>query len=133
MKLKCFALTMVLVMAVAFTGCSAGRDDTPGSMEPTNSVSSNDGVNSARPDDRVQNSAGVGNDATQGGGAGGTNDRNNDGLPDGDTDRDHPGRDDGIDDVGDAVGDVVKGAGNAARSAGDAIGNAANDVGRAMR
>ena len=98
MKLKFFAVAMAFVMAVALTGCFAGREESSSPVEPTNSVSSDSGSrasagvgsdarnsagvgsdarNSAGVDD-IRNSADVGNDAAQGGGAGGTNDLDND-------------------------------------------------------
>ncbi len=138
MKLKSFALSMACVMAVALTGCSANRDvNSTAPIQPTNSVSADSGDQaSAGINGTIQNSANVNNDATQGGGAGGTNDWNNDGTPDGsiaDPDRDPSGSGNVVDDIGDAAGDLARGAGNAVRDAGNAIGNAANDVGRAVR
>lgn len=125
MKLKYFALSMALSMAVVLTGCSADRDiNDTASEQPSNSVSSDYGgrasaqvddnarnsayvgsvPNSAGINDDVRNSAGVGNDAAYGGGAGGTNDYNNDGRPDGSVG-------DVMDDIGEAADDL----GNAAR------------------
>ena len=138
MKLKSIALSMAFVMAVALTGCSANRDtNSTAPTQPSNSVPADGGdrasagIDDARHSSNVQNSADVGNDAAQGGGAGGTNDRNNDGTPDGTSDPANSGN--LVDDIGDAAGDLARGAGNAARDVGDAIGNAANDAGRAMR
>lgn len=146
MKLKSFALSMACVMAVTLTGCSANRDtNSTAPTQPSNSVPADNGdrasagingtdqnsagIDDARHSSSVQNSANVGNDAAQGGGAGGTNDRNNDGNPD----RVPSNSGNMVDDIGDAAGDLARGAGNAVRDAGNAIGNAANDVGRAMR
>ena len=92
MKLKYYALSAALVMALALTGCSANRvNDSAAPETPTNGVTSGNGVqNSAGVDNDIRNSAGVDNsagigdnDAMQGGGAGGTNDLDNDGHPDG--------------------------------------------------
>ena len=125
MKKRSFALAMAFVLTLALTGCSAGREGN--TMQPSHNVSGDH--SDARSSDGV---FGIddGNDALQGGGAGGTNDRNNDGLPDGSI-----GSDVGqaADDIGRAAGDLARGAGDAVRDAGDAIGNAADDVGRAMR
>lgn len=138
MKLKSFALSMACVMAVALTGCSANRNtNSAAPTQPVNSAAADSGdrasagIDDARHSSNVQNSAGVGNDAAQGGGAGGTNDRNNDGTPDGTLDPTNSGN--LVDDIGDAAGDLARGAGNVARDAGNAIGNAANDAGRALR
>lgn len=136
MKTKYFALAVALILAVALTGCSAGREENSAPMTPSSGVSGNPdsrnsaGVNTASP----SASSNVGNDALNGGGAGGTNDLDNDGTPDGSAGV--QGRSRGgsaLDDVGDAAGDVLRGAGDIARDAGNAIGNAANDVGSAMR
>ena len=143
MKLKFFAVAMAFVMAVALTGCFAGREESSSPVEPTNSVSSDSGSrasagvgsdarNSAGVDD-IRNSADVGNDAAQGGGAGGTNDLDNDGVPDGSAGRSRSGVGRAVDDIGDAAGDLVRGAGNAVREVGDAVGDAVSDVGRAVR
>ena len=97
MKLKYYALSTALVMALALTGCSANRvNDSAAPEAPSNGVTSgNDVLNSAGVDNDIRNSAGVdndvrnsagingNNDAMQGGGAGGTNDLDNDGHPDG--------------------------------------------------
>ena len=128
MKLKYGIFAIACVMALSLTGCFAGRDDDgSGSapVEPTNTVPSDyasyppsadlDGAgNSAGPDD-VRNSAGVenGNDAMEGGGAGGTNDRDNNGLPDETSIEDYTGN--AADDIGDAAGDLARGAGDLAR------------------
>ena len=153
MKLKFFAVAMAFVMAVALTGCFAGREESSSPVEPTNSVSSDSGSrasavvgsdarnsagvgsdarNSAGVDD-IRNSADVGNDAAQGGGAGGTNDLDNDGVPDGSAGRSRAGVGRAVDDIGDAAGDLARGAGNAVRDVGDAVGDAVSDVGRAVR
>ena len=117
MKKRSLALAAAFVLVLALTGCSADRERN--TMQPSHSVYDPD---DARSSDRI----GInddGNDAFEGGGAGGTNDRDNDGRPD-----------EGIgSDVGDAVDDIVHGADDAVRDAGDAIGDAADDVGRAMR
>ena len=122
MKKRRFALALAFVLALALTGCSANREKHSDPVEATDHMTDPD------------NSAGMGgNDAMQGGGAGGTNDLDNDGLPDG---GDRDGVNDGdkvVDDIGDAAGDLARGAGDVVRDAGDAIGDAANDVGRAMR
>ena len=115
MKKRSFALAMAFVLALALTGCSAGREGN--TLEP--------GHTDAYGTD-------AGNDAFQGGGAGGTNDRDNDGLPDGSAD-DRSGVGQAADDIGRAAGDVARGAGDAVRDAGDAIGDAADGVGRAIR
>ena len=112
MKKKSFALATAFVLTLILTGCSASREG--------NTLSPSHGVTGS--DSGVYETNG-GNDAFQGGGAGGTNDRNNDGLPDN-------GADSG---VGQAVDDIGRDVGDAFRDAGDAIGDAADDVGRAMR
>ena len=116
MKKKGFALAAAFVLALVLTGCSADRETN--TLEPSHSVYDPDG---ARSSDRV---GGIddGNDAFEGGGAGGTNDRDNDGRPDG-----------GIgSDLGDAVDDIGRGAGDAIRDAGDAVGDAVDDIDRDM-
>ena len=141
MKMKYFALAMAVVLTMALTGCSAGRDENSAPMEPSSGVSSDPdsrnsaGVNTASP----SASSSVDNDALNGGGAGGTNDLDDDGMPDNspstgtDQSRSRSRGGDVLDDIGDAAGDVLQGAGNVARDAGDAIGDAANSVGRAVR
>ena len=119
MKKRSFALTMAFMLTLVLAGCSAGREGN--TMEPSHSVTGSDsGVYETN----------NGNDAFEGGGAGGTNDRDNDGQPDSGA-----GSDAGQakDDIGRAAGDVARGVGDVARSAGDAIGDAADGVGRAMR
>lgn len=140
MKKRRFALAMAFVLALALTGCSANRENNSDPVEPSNHVSESDngGQNSANMGDDARNSAEIGgNDAMQGGGAGGTNDLDNDGLPEGSGDSQSRNRSNNggsvMDDIGDAAGDLARGAGNAVRDAGDAIGDAAGDVGRAMR
>lgn len=143
MKKRRFALAMAFVLALALTGCSANRENNSDPVAPSNDVSEshNGGQNSANMGDAAGNSPGIsdsagGNDAMQGGGAGGTNDVDNDGLPEGGDSQSRSRSNSGgnvMDDIGDAAGDLARGAGNAVRDAGDAIGNAANDVGRAMR
>lgn len=137
MKQKYYVFAIACVMALSLTGCFASRDDENSSapVEPTHSMPSD--YSSYPPSagmDDVRNSAGVGtgNDAMQGGGAGGTNDQDNNGLPDDVDIQNYTGGGVG-DDIGDAAGDLTRGAGNVIRDAGDAIGDAANDVGRAMR
>ena len=132
MKLKSLFFAMAFVMAVALTGCSAGRDDNSAApVNPTNSVSvDNNAGSSAGMDDNAQGSAGLasanpsgGADGVQGGGTAGNNYYNDSVTGNGS----HPPKSSGaMDDIGNAAGD-------AARSVGDAIGNAANGVGRAMR
>ena len=117
MKKRSFALVMAFVLTLALTGCSAGREGN--TLEPSHSLTG--GHSDAYGTDN-------GNDAFQGGGAGGTNDRNNDGLPDSSS-----GVRQAADDIGRAAGDLARGAGDAARDVGDAIGDAADNVGRAMR
>ena len=123
MKKRSFALAMALVLTVILTGCSAGREGN--TLNPSHSVTGSDsGVYESD----------NGNDAFEGGGAGGTNDRDNDGRPDSSFDPD--GRNSSgqaEDDIGRAAGDVARDAGDAVRDAGDAIGDVADDVGRAMR
>ena len=124
MKKRSFALAMAFVLALALTGCSAGREGH--TAQPSRNVHDSDGArSSARPgaDDK--------NDAFQGGGAGGTNDWNSDGLPSDTAGVD--GRDSGRSDVGQAVDDIGRDAGDVVRDAGDAIGDAVDDVGRTMR
>ena len=144
MKLKYYALSTALVMTLALTGCSANRvNDSAAPDAPSNSVTPGNGVqNSAGVDNDIRNSAGIdyGNDAMQGGGAGGTNDLNNDGHPDGSagvtgngSGSTGAGTSRAANDVGRAAGDLARGAGDVVRDAGNAIGNAANDVGNAMR
>ncbi len=126
MKLKYFALSMAFMMAIAMTGCSAGREDnSTAPVQPTSSASSDSGAQTSR---YPQASSGMDNDAAEGGGAGGTNSPNSDGLPDSSS-----GISSAVDDIGDAAGDLARGAGNVARDAGSAIGSAANDAGSAMR
>ena len=115
MKKRSFALTMALVLTLALTGCSANREGN--TLDPSHSVTG--GHNDARNTDGLDD----GNDAFQGGGAGGTNDRDNDGRPD-------SGANSG---VGQAVDDIGRDAGDVVRDAGDAIGDAVDDVGRTMR
>ena len=112
MKKKSFALAMVFVLMLALTGCSAGREGH--TMEP---VGSDSGVYETND----------GNDAFEGGGAGGTNDRDNDGRPDSSIGPD------GRSGVGRVVDDIGRGAGDAVRDAGDAIGDAVDDIDRNMR
>ena len=119
MKKRSFALAMAFALTLGLTGCSASREDN--TLEPSHSVagSHNDARNTDGLDD--------GNDAFEGGGAGGTNDRDNDGHPDsgaGSDDRSGVGR---------AVDDIGRDAEDLARGAGDAIGDAVDNVGRAMR
>ena len=124
MKKRSLALAMAFVLTLALTGCSAGREST--TTQPSRNVS--DGHDDAHDSDGIFGTDN-GNDAFQGGGAGGTNDRDNDGLPDSDAGSDVG---DAVDDIGRAAGDLARGAGDVARDAGDAIGNAADNVGRAM-
>ena len=116
MKKRSFALMLAFVLTLALAGCSAGR--VGHTMEPSHSLTG------GHDDVRVTDN---GNDAFEGGGAGGTNDRDNDGRPDsgiGSDDRSGVGR---------AVDDIGRDAGDLARGAGDAIGDAVDNVGRAMR
>ena len=130
MKQKYFALVMAFAMAVALTGCSAGRNENSAKpIQPDSSVTSDDGDRASAGVGDAQNSAGLNNDAAQGGGAGGTNyDQNN---VDG-TGMNPSDGDDVIDDIGDAAGDLTRGVGNAARSAGNAVGNATRNAGNAV-
>lgn len=128
MKQKYFALAAACAVALALTGCSAGRNDNSAEpVAPTNSLT-------ADSNDRA--SAGVPNDAAQGGGAGGTNAKpensyHQNNVPGSES---MPSDGDGlVDDIGDAAGDVARGAGDMVRGAGNAIGDAAGDVDRAMR
>ena len=115
MKKRSFVLSAALVLSLVLAGCSAGREGN--TLEPSHSVTGSDsGVYETND----------GNDAFEGGGAGGTNDRDNDGRPDigagsgvDDIDRD---ADNAIHDAGDAIGDAV-----------DDVGDAVGDVGRAIR
>lgn len=148
MKKRRFALAMAFVLALALTGCSANREGDTNPMETANNAAgSNDGVQNSQNVGGVQNGD-DGNDALQGGGAGGTNDLDNDGLPEGSGDsqsrswtnnsnsQSQSRSNNGgsvMDDIGRAAGDLTRGAGNAVRDAGNAIGNAANDIGRAIR
>lgn len=130
MKQKYFALVMAFAMAAALTGCSAGRNDNnAGHVSPTNSLTPDYDDRASAGVGGAQNSAGLNNDAAQGGGAGGTNyDQNNvDGTGINPSDGD-----DLIDDIGDAAGDLTRGVGNAARNAGNAVGNAARNAGSAV-
>lgn len=142
MKKRHFALALAFVFALGLAGCSANREENSDPVVVDNSAGVGSGSqNSDGIGGSVQNSAGIGgsadgNDAMQGGGAGGTNDLDNDGLPDGADSQDRDHTDNGgsvVDDIGDAVGDAARGAGDVVRDAGDAIGRAANDVGNAMR
>ena len=126
MKKRSFALAMALVLAMILTGCSAGREG--------NTLNPNHSVTGGRDDVRNTDGLDDGNDAFEGGGAGGTNDQNNDGRPDsGIGSDDQSGAGQAGDDIGRAAGDLARGAGDVARDAGDAIGNAADNVGRAVR
>lgn len=118
MKTRRFALAMALMFALTLAGCSANREENSSPVEPTHTTPG-----------AAHSDSNNGNDAMDGGGAGGTNDQNNDGLPDSSAGM---GGDDALDDIGDAAGDLARGAGDMIRGAGDAIGDAANDVGRAM-
>ena len=135
MKKRGFALVMAFVLAMALTGCSASREKHSDPVETDHAADAGDnGHDSVDDKDGIGGTA-DGNDAMQGGGAGGTNDLDNDGLPDGagDQDRDNHDGGDVIDDIGDAAGDLARGAGDVVRDAGDAVGDAADDVGRAVR
>ena len=77
MKKKHFVLALALVLALVLTGCSANRENNSDPVNPTNSVSGNNGgqnsgaQHSDTANGGVQNSAGIGsggNDAAQGGG-----------------------------------------------------------------
>ena len=117
MKKRSLALAAAFALALILTGCSADRERN--TMQPSHSVYDPD---DARNSDRV----GItdnGNDAFQGGGAGGTNDRNNDGQPDGSIGSD----------VGRAADDIGRAAGDLARDTGDAIGNAVDKADRTKR
>ena len=119
MKKKSFALAMVFALMLALTGCSAGREG-----HTLGPVGSDSGAYET--DD--------GNDAFEGGGAGGTNDRDNDGRPDSSADPDdHSGVGKAADEIGRAAGDLARGAGDMARDAGDAIGDVVDDIDRDMR
>ena len=120
MKKRSFALVSTFALALALTGCSASRESN--TAQPSHSV--------AGSDSGVYETDG-GNDALQGGGAGGTNDRNNDGLPDGSAGfDDQSGNDSG---VGQAADDIGRAAGDLAHDAGDAIGDAVDDIDRDRR
>ena len=116
MKKKSFALTAAFLLALALTGCSADRESH--TLEPSHSVHDSD---DARNSDWIGGTD-DGNDAFEGGGAGGTNDRDNDGRPDGSIGSD----------VEEDVDDIGRDAGDLARDAGDSIGDAVDDVDRAM-
>ena len=119
MKKRSFALAMVFALTLVLTGCSAGNEGN--TMNPSHSVTGSDsGVY------ETDN----GNDAFQGGGAGGTNDRDNDGQPDSGIGSD-AGR--AVDDIGRDAGDLARGVGDAAHDAGDAVGDVVDDIGRNMR
>ena len=112
MKKKSFVLAVAFALTLALTGCSAGRENN--TLEPSRGVTGSDSGAYETND---------GNDAFEGGGAGGTNDRDNDGKPDSGAESD----------VGRAIDDIGRDAGDLVRDAGDAVGNAVDDVGRAMR
>ena len=138
MKKRSFVLAVVFALTLVLTGCSADRGSN--TMEPSRNVGSDSGVYETND----------GNDAFEGGGAGGTNDRDNDGQPDGgaggtndqvndgqpvggaDSD-DRSGVGQAVDDIGRDAGDMARGIGDAARDAGDAIGDAVDDIDRDMR
>ena len=123
MKKRSFALTMAFALSLALAGCSAGREDN--TMDPSHSLTGSDSG--------VYETNG-GNDAFEGGGAGGTNDRDNDGRPDASAGiDDQSGAGQAVDDIGRAAGDLARGAGDVARDAGDAVGDAVDDIGRAIR
>lgn len=121
MKTRRFALAMALMFALTLTGCSANREEHSSPVEPDHTTPG-----------AVHSDSNDGNDAMEGGGAGGTNDQNNDGHPDNSAETGGQDGDNALDDIGDAAGDLARGAGDMIRGAGDAIGDAANDVGRAM-
>ena len=132
MKLKHFVLFMAVMMAVALTGCSAGREsNSMAPVDPTNSMTSDyDSRASANNDygagadsgaglnDGSYPSSAVGGSSSDGHVSDDYYQNNVSGAP--------SNGDNVIDDIGDAAGDLARGAGNV-------IGNAANDIGRAMR
>ena len=130
MKLKHFVLAMAIVMAVALTGCSAGREsNSTAPVNPTNSMTSDyDSRVSANSDYGTGSSAGLGDSAYPSSAVG---DKDANGHVSDDYYQNNvtgaPSNGNSvIDDIGDAAGDLVQGAGNA-------IDDAANGVGRAMR
>lgn len=128
MKRRFALLAASAVLIFALTACSARNDSGTGDV---NSVTP-DTTPSAVPGDQMP-----GNDANEGGGAGGTNhDANGDGSSTnpGYSTQDGNGlnRDDGVlDNVGDAAGDLMRGIGNGVGNALDRMGNAARDGGNA--
>ena len=91
MKQRRFALAMALVFVLALAGCSANREESSAPVEPTDHISGGGVQNTpgmgGADHSPSMNGGNNGNDAMEGGGAGGTNDQNNDGLPDGSADR----------------------------------------------
>ena len=138
MKKRSFALVMAFMLALALPGCSAGRENSSDPGSPSSGVQNGTDAGGASSSAGIDGSA-DGNDAMQGGGAGGTNDLDNNGLPDGSASVGGQSRSRSntgsrvMDDIGDAAGDLARGAGNAVRDAGNAIGDATSNVGRAMR
>lgn len=146
MKRRSVLLFSALVLGICLVGCASRNKptstDTPGT-DNTHSITP-DTTPSVIPDDYLP-----GNDANEGGGAGGTDDSDN-GMFDenmdhqNDVGKDHNGvddnttndgthRDDGVlDDVGDAAGDLAHGAGDAMDGIGDALQKGGNAVGRTI-
>ena len=123
MKRFCSVLAVVLVLMFCLVGCSRKNqteteppivsskpNPTPShsvSPTPSHSVAPSP---SLMPGDRLP-----GNDANEGGGAGGTNEH---------------GDEDGIlDDIGDVAGDLIDGAGDALNDVGDAVRNGKRSLG----
>lgn len=135
MKSRYVLLAAALVLSLSLAGCSAKNN-------PQNSTEPNTNGNHSVMPDTTHSDVLPGNDANEGGGAGGTvegeNGMHNDGNDNHNNinNTDNNNTDDGtlndigdaagdmIEGAGDAVGDVMDGAGNAARKSGDAIGRA---------
>ena len=119
MKGKWTLMLVAALMAVSLAGCSSKDTEESPSVIPASQTP-------------------AGNDAFEGGGAGGTNDPDNDGSPEPDHSQDVDGNDpmndveEGVEDIGDAAGDIARGAGDAVGDVARGIGDAAGDVARGI-
>lgn len=139
MKRTLTGAVLSLALILSLCACSTGSRDDNAANTDQPSASPSQSVTPTDP----------GNDAMNGGGAGGTNDVDNDGMPDvnggsdganginGGTNGADSGLNDGMngaDADGDdgSLGDMVGNAGRSIRQAGDDLGNAAKNAGRAI-
>ncbi len=116
-----------LALTVALCACSTGSRDDNAANSDRPSASPSQSVTPTDP----------GNDAMNGGGAGGTNDVDNDGLPEPGANGADTGLTAGMTGAGadgeeGSLGDMVGNAGRSIRQAGDDLGNAAKNAGRAI-